>query len=94
MILELRKCGTLVSRLSAMAICGVVSLVISGAQADELGRYTTVANSSICPTCFRAEAKATAAAAAPSGEDRLGPTLCRSAMSSSPPLAPLCGRYR
>ena len=93
MILGLPKPGILASRFFAVTICGVVSVVISAAQADELDRHTTAANPSICPTCFRAEAKATPAAAR-AGEDSLGPTLCRSAMSSSPPLAPLCGRYR
>lgn len=93
MNLDLPKCGTIAARFFSIAICGVASLVIGAAQADELDRHTTVANASICPTCFRAEAK-TAAVGAPPREDTLGPTLCRSAMSSSPPLAPLCGRYR
>jgi hypothetical protein len=93
MILELPNGRKLVPRLLAVAICGVASVALSAAQADEAGHHTTVANSARCPTCFRAEAKVTPVAA-PAREDPLGTTLCGSAMSSSPPLAPLCGRYR
>jgi len=93
MNLDLAKVGMIAPRLFAIAICGVASVVIGSAQADERDRHTTVANASICPTCFTAEAK-TVPDAAPPREDSLGATLCRSAMSSSPPLAPLCGRYR
>jgi hypothetical protein len=51
-----------------------------------------LAKSVPCTPCFRAEAEPVVQSA--TRDDPLGATLCRSAMSASPPLAPSCGRYR
>lgn len=93
MICELPNGRKLVSRLLAVAIFGMASAILGAAQADEAGYHAPVADSARCATCFRAEAKITPVVA-PAREDPLGATLCRSAMSSSPTLSPLCGRYR
>jgi hypothetical protein len=51
-----------------------------------------LAKSVPCAPCFRAEAEPVVQST--TQDDPLGATLCRSAMSASPPLTPSCGRYR
>ena len=77
------------SRLITIAMCSALTIGLGTARAAESGHHAT---RSFCPTCYSAEARAVPLAVP--REDPLDSTLCRSAMSSSPPLVPLCGRYR
>ena len=92
MFSELPTRARALSRLVAIAICGALSTGIGTADAAKLKDQAAVQNRSSCPTCFNDEAETTPPAA--ERKDPLDLTLCRSAMSSSPPLTPICGRYR
>ncbi len=76
------------SRLVIALGFGACASGLGSVQAAE-SAHPVVAKSAPCLSCFRAEIRTVAEGTLK--DDTLDATLCRSAMSSSPPLTPVCG---